>query len=361
MRLIELTCRDFRALNDITLTPQPGINIIRGGNAQGKTTLLEALLYAATSKSHRTTADRDLVRHGAAGFHVRANVQRADRTVQVEAAYAHGSKRFKVNGVAQTRVSDILGRVHLVLFSPEDLNLVKAGAGVRRRFLDMELSQIDSRYLHALQQYRQALRQRNELLRMRAPDPAVLAPWDAQLVQHGGVVIESRARYIAELSPYAAEAYAGIAGDEPLSVHYRPNTPADDLAATLESRREKDLRRKQTTHGPHLDDMELHISGTDARAFGSQGQQRSAVLALKLAELELIRAHVGEYPILMLDEVLAELDAGRARRLFEVVGDAVQCLVTTTEREPRLGFGPGDCANFILEGGTLEPVRPGED
>ncbi len=333
MHLQHMTCQGFRCLGTIDFHPEGGINILRGGNAQGKTSVLEALLFVATSKSHRTNQESELVRHGGEGFRIQAQVARADRAVCLESTCWHGAKRVKVNGVAQSRVSDILGRVNVVFFSPEEITLVKGGAAFRRRFMDMALSQVDKGYLSRLQQYRQALRQRNELLRASNPDPDMLGVWDEQLVKHGQALMAARVSFAALLAERASEVYRRIAVQEAMEVHYEPNIPADtDFLAQLEKGRANDIKRRVTMRGPHRDDLAFSVCGRSARRYASQGQQRTAVLAVKLAEMALVKERTGEYPILLLDEVLSELDACRVQRLFEAIGEGVQCLLTTTDR-----------------------------
>ena len=354
VHLLSVHCRNFRCLSEVSFEPARRLSIIRGANAQGKTSLLEAVHFLALTRSHRTTSDAELVRHGEEAFHLNLRAARNDRAVDVAAHFWKGTKRFRINGVPQTRLSDLLGRVNLVFFSPADIELVQGGAAVRRRFLDMELSQLHPPYLNALQLYRQVLRQRNELLRAHAPDEDLIAVWDVQLVTHGQILIETRQAYIAELSGYAMEAYGRLAGHEQLSLRYEPNVPAAaDLEAILNKVRASDIRRRSTTRGPHLDDLEIHIGGHPARAFGSQGQQKSAALALKLAELGLVHARIREYPVLLLDEVLAELDHTRARRLFEAIPGEVQCIVTTTEAQSDLRRIGVDAAEFVMHQGVL--------
>lgn len=355
MWLTQLTCRRFRCLEAIDFAPEPGLNVIHGDNAQGKTSLLEALLYVCTARSHRTLNERELTRHGEDGFSITATAQRSDRDVLLEAHYWQRAKRFKVNGVAQTRISDILGRINTVFFSPEDVGLVKGSATLRRRFLDMELAQINPRYLTALQHYRQILKQRNSLLKQYKPDGAMLEVWEAQLVPHGEVLMEERTRFVTALSAQATEAYQRIAAQEALTLAYAPDLDgSEDFASLLARTRDTDIRRKQTTRGPHRDDIEIVIAGKPARVYGSQGQQKSAALALKLAEIALIHDQTGEYPILMLDEVLAELDAHRAQHLFEALEDKVQCLVTTTERELTEKIGNRPYRRYQMTRGQLE-------
>ena len=355
MWLTQLTCRCFRCLGDIEFAPGPGLNIVHGDNAQGKTSLLEALLYVCTARSHRTQQERELVRHGEEGFSITARAERSDREVSLEAHYWQKAKRFKVNGVSQTRISDILGRINTVFFSPEDVGLIKGGGSPRRRFLDMEISQINAPYLAALQQYRQVLKQRNSLLKHPRPDVAMLEVWDAQLVGPGETLMRERARFVAALSELAATAYGRIATQEDLQLTYTPDVDeAGSFEAALARSRDTDIRRRQTMRGPHRDDIEIVIAGKSARVYGSQGQQKSAALALKLAEIDLIHDQTGEYPILMLDEVLAELDAHRAQHLFESLVDKVQCLVTTTERELTEKIGGRPYRRYQMTRGELE-------
>lgn len=355
MRLIELTCERFRCLDGLRFAPGPGLNVIRGGNAQGKTSILEAVLYAATSKSHRTSADSDLVQRGEPWFRLGLRAERAAREVAIEIAWQHGAKRIKVNGVNQTRVSDLLGTVRVVIFAPEDADLVRGSASNRRTFLDMELSQLHAAYLHALQRYRHAMRQRNEVLRQPKPDEALLDPWDAQLAEHGTALMRERRRFVDQLAPLADRAYREVAGGEAMHLAYRPDVKEDvALTDALAAARKSDLRQGVTTRGPHRDDLDIVVEDKAARQFASQGQQKTAGLAVKLAELELMRERTGEYPILLLDDVFAELDADRSRRVLSAVPADVQCLVTTTEfaLSPELEVRTPDV--FTIRKGVLE-------
>lgn len=357
MHLIELTCRHFRCLKDIRFVPSKGVNIIQGRNAQGKTSLLEALFYAATSKSHRTNREGDLTAHGEDGFHVEAQVERNDRHVTVEANAWKSERRFKVNGVAQTRVSDVLGKISVVLFTPEDIALVKGAASVRRTFLDMELSQLNTEYLHALQHYRRVLRQRNELLRLRSASGDQLDAWDVQLHLHGSILIKQRADFLADLAVHAREVYGAITNGEELSLAYKPDIlEGDSFADTLTKCRASDVKRGVSTRGPHRDDIELQITERGARTFGSQGQQKSAALAIKLAHLDLITRTIGEPPILLLDEVLAELDSQRATALFQALPSNVQCLVTTATQSPESARTWKKASFFRIEQGEMSTV-----
>jgi len=354
MHLLELECYQFRCLRDVRLEPRERVTLLQGNNAQGKTSVLEALLYAATSKSHRTNREMDLVTYGEHAFSVRAQARRSDREVAVDANWWRGIKRFKVNGVPQTRLSDILGKINVVLFSPEDIVLIKGTAAHRRRFLDMALSQVRPVYLHALQQYRQALRQRNELLRQPKPDPELLDTWDAQLAQHGTSLVHERAAFVARLADLATTAYERIASDEKLGLTYRPDVaPDQSLREALLKGRASDVHRGVTLRGPHRDEVDVRVAGQSARTFASQGQQKTAALALRLAEVELVKERSGEYPVLMLDEVLSELDKRRAERLFEAIDEQVQCLLTTTDLSTKDELFGAECCSYLIEDGKV--------
>ncbi len=355
MHLTRFGATGFRALSEICFEPSPGINVIRGDNAQGKTSILEAILFAATARSHRTNVEAELVTQGENWFQLRANAARKDRDVAIEANWWKGVKRFKINGVFQPRISDILGKLNVVLFSPEDLILVKGSGANRRRFLDMELSQISATYLSALQQYRLALRQRNELLRGHNPDPDLLDPWDAQLVRHGEILMRERRVFIDDLAKRASLAYGRIARGEKFSVAYAPDIPTEgDCEAIVKKTRGSDIKRGTTTRGPHRDDILFEIEGQPARSFGSQGQQRTASLALRLAELDLVKDRTGEYPVLMLDEVLSELDEHRSRLLFDSLDSEVQCLITTTTLVRHTELIRREDAVYQIRRGVLE-------
>ena len=357
MHVTSLHSRSFRGLADMTFEPGAGVNIIYGANAQGKTSVLEAVLYAATTRSHRTTTDMELARHGSNEFHVKASATTGGCPVNIEAHWWKGAKRFKVNGLAQSRLSDILGRLCVVFFSPEDIALVKGAASNRRLFLDMELSQLQPPYLRALQQYRQALRQRNELLRQHQCDPDMLAVWEAQLAEHGHVLMTDRDGAIHELSTMASALYAQLIEDEPLTLSYQPDiADPNAIADTLQKTRASDIQRKNTCRGPHRDDVDIQIAGKSARTYGSQGQQKSAALILKLAEVELMRQRMGEYPVVLLDEALAELDANRARRLLKAVPEAAQAIITTAQPIELLPLSRENATLFHIDRGHLEKI-----
>lgn len=355
MRLTRVSCSGFRRLADTDITPGSRINLIYGANAQGKTSLLEAIMYAATTRSHRTASDDELVCHGADAFHVVIEAETRVGHTFIEAHWWRYAKRFKVNGAPQKRLSDILGKICVVFFAPEDIALVKGSAANRRLFMDMELSQLMPSYLRALQHYRQYLRQRNELLRCQCEDDRQLAPWEIHLAQHGAALMHERENFIRDLSKIAEELYARTVAEEPLELKYRPDiSEPDAIERVLGDTRKSDLIRKSTGRGPHRDDVEILISGKPVRAFGSQGQQKSVALIVKLSEVELMCRRMGEYPVVLLDEALAELDANRAAQLMRVIPSNAQTLITTAQPALLPDFCRAGCRMFFIEEGRLE-------
>ena len=311
-----------------------------------------------TGRSHRTRQDRELIRWGADFASVKVEAQRRDGGHEVELVLpALGRRRIKIAGQEISRSGELMGHVTGVLFSPEDLRTVKDGPAERRRFVDMALSQIRPAYYYALQRYARALKQRNETLKAVAYQPSympTLDAWDEQLAAAGAELMRHRAEYIERLNRVAAETHRGIAdGREQLEIRYLPSvTAGDDVQAGLEAlfgAREGDLRRMTTSVGAHRDDVQILVDGRDVRAYGSQGQQRTAALAMRLSELDVMREQLGEWPMLMLDDVMSELDPGRRRQLVGRL-KGVQTFITCTDAEDLAG----------AEVGKVWRVREGE-
>lgn len=317
--------------------------ILLGDNAQGKSNLLESVELLATLKSHRTSRDRDLVQEGETSGSISATVQRDLATLDLSLILRSGGRRTAIrSGEKLRRQMDFLGALNAVQFSSLDLDLVRGGPGERRTWLDTLLMQLEPVYAHILGQYHQALKQRNALLRQgdAPPDRAQLALWDAQLAALGTRVMRRRSRGLARLAPIAQDWHHAISGHtETLTLQYAPNVPLedDDPAAIqaaffdkIQQRAIAELQQHTSLVGPHRDDIEFTINDTPARQYGSQGQQRTLVLALKLAELNLIESVIGEPPLLLLDDVLAELDLNRQNQLLDAIQDRFQTLITTT-------------------------------
>ena len=340
---------NYRSYEACVLAPCEGVNVLLGDNGQGKTNVLEALYLCCTGRSHRTRQDRELIRWGAEYADVKVESQRRDGSHQVEIILpAMGRRKLKIAGQEASKSGELLGHVTGVLFSPEDLRTVKDGPAERRRFVDMALSQVKPAYYYALQRYARALKQRGEVLKMASVQPGLLATldsWDEQLAAAGAELMRRRREYIARLSAVAGETHREISdGREQLEIRYAPSvTMGEDARAILDNlfaAREQDLRRMTTSVGPHRDDVLLLIGGRDVRAFGSQGQQRTAALAMRLSELDVMREAMGEWPMLMLDDVMSELDPSRRRQLVSHL-KGIQTFITCTDPDDLAGAEVG--------------------
>jgi len=325
--LAELRLRDFRnyAAQDIAFSE--GLTVLAGPNAQGKSNLLEGVYMAAVGRSPRAGRDAEVIRFGQDRAYLRASVC-GTRThiLQVAVDRDSGEKRLKVNGVPAQR-GHFLGRLVVVLAGPLDDEVIRGASAYRRRVLDAALSQVSPSYYFALARYVRVIRQRNRLLREVAPEQAI-APWDEQLVDLGAALVERRRRFVEALSARAATRHARVASGEHLEVTYMCTAGGGDereaLRRALSARRKEEFRRGTSLVGPHRDDLRLAVGGTDLKLFGSRGQQRTAALSLRLAEADLLREELGEWPVVLLDDVLADLDPVRqAFLLREVAGPQV--------------------------------------
>lgn len=340
-----LELAEFRSYESLSLEFGAPLGLIAGGNGQGKTNLLEAIALLAGGRSPRTARDGEMVRRGTPEAAVRGLVRRTQRESVALAVgiRADGAKTVKVGGLPR-RLGELIGELTAVLFLPDDLALVSGAPERRRAFLNGALGQIDRRYLTALGRYRQALRQRNELLRtaeQRRLDEALLLVYDDQLAAEAAVLMAARVEFIAALGREAAAVHARLSGGERLRLEYQPSVPlpeatdepalAAQVAEHLVAARSRELRRGITLVGPHRDELALELDGRSARQFASQGQQRTAALALKIAELRCLTAAAGEPPVLLLDDVLSELDAGRRREVMGLVDEAEQVLITASD------------------------------
>jgi DNA replication and repair protein RecF len=342
MYLKALQLRHFRNYEDQLVAFTAPKTIVLGDNAQGKSNLLESVELLATLRSHRCHRDRDLIQAGEPLGRIAATVQREVGLAELALMLRQGGRRTAIrNGEKLRRQGDFLGALNAVQFSSLDLELVRGGPGERRTWLDTLLMQLEPIYINILGQYGQALKQRNALLRQAGhPDPTQLALWDAQLATLGTRVMRRRSRGLGRLVPIAQQWHQAISGQtEVLTLQYRPNVPLvsdqppEIEGAFLEKIQQRAIAEQQqhtSLVGPHRDDIEFTINDTPARQYGSQGQQRTLVLALKLAELKLIESVVGEPPLLLLDDVLAELDLNRQNQLLEAIQDRFQTVITTT-------------------------------
>ena len=344
MYLKSIHLRQFRNYKEQQVDFTAAKTILVGNNAQGKSNLLEAVELLATLRSHRMARDRDLIRDGEVASQINATLERqngiSDLTLTLR---RNGRRTVALNSENLRRQMDFLGVLNAVQFSSLDLELVRGGPENRRNWLDTLLIQLEPIYAHILQQYNQVLRQRNAFLKQNQEaniQNSELALWDAQLATTGTRVIRRRDRAIQRLAPIAKAWHASISGStEILQINYLPSVPLEQnhpeqiqqaFLEKIQLRAVAELRQGSTLVGPHRDEVELTINQTPARQYGSQGQQRTLVLALKLAELQLIEEVVGEPPLLLLDDVLAELDPSRQNQLLDAIQDRFQTLITTT-------------------------------
>jgi DNA replication and repair protein RecF len=353
MYLKSLHLRHFRNYRDQQIELTSAKTILLGNNAQGKSNLLEAIELLSSLKSHRTSRDRDLIHDGADLAQITAQLQRETGEVELTLTLRHSGRRtVAINGVSMRRQLDFLGTLNMVQFSSLDLDLVRGGPEQRRHWLDGLLVQLEPIYADVIQQYSQVLRQRNALLKARLKaesegfsaetvhPSSELALWDAQLAIAGSRVIRRRARVLDRLAPFAMAWHQAISGStEKLDIRYTPNVTVEEdspealqkaFLEKIQARAIVEQHQGTTIVGPHRDEVEFTINHTPARQYGSQGQQRTLVLALKLAELKLIEEVIGEPPLLLLDDVLAELDLNRQNQLLEAIQDRFQTLITTT-------------------------------
>ena len=324
----------FRNYQTLELNFDPGTNIFYGDNAQGKTNILESVYLCGTTKSHKGSKDRELIQFDAEESHIRMKLKKEGVPVKIDMHLRKNrTKGIAVNGVPIRKASELLGIANFVFFSPEDLNIIKNGPSERRRFLDMELCQLSKVYLNDLSSYNKVVNQRNKLLKEISFRPDyldMLDVWDLQMVQYGKKIIEERRRFVQRLNEIIYEIHQKLTGKkETLMVSYEENISSEELEKTLRKNRDRDIRMKMSLTGPHRDDICFKIKNIDIRKFGSQGQQRTAALSLKLSEIELVKQETNDTPILLLDDVLSELDSSRQRYLLDSIKN-IQTLITCT-------------------------------
>lgn len=332
IRSIEL--KNFRNYENLEISFDEGTNILFGDNAQGKTNILEAAYMSGTTKSHKGSRDREMIRFGEEEAHLKTVVVRGGREYQIDMHLKKNrAKGIAIDKIPIKKASELFGILNIVFFSPEDLNIIKNGPAERRRFVDLELCQLNKLYVYNLVQYNKTVIQRNKLLKdidHNASLKETLPMWNEQLLKYGTELIIMRSKFIKELNPLIAEIHAGLSGGkETLSIAYEPNVSPENFREQLAKNQFQEIRQRQTLTGPHRDDLNFIVNGTDIRRFGSQGQQRTAALSLKLAEIELVKKIVKDYPVLLLDDVLSELDSKRQEHLLSEITH-IQTLITCT-------------------------------
>jgi DNA replication and repair protein RecF len=332
IKSIEL--QNFRNYEDLNISFDEGTNIFYGDNAQGKTNILEAVYLSGTTKSHKCSKDKEMIRFGEQEAHIRTIVVKKDKEYQIDMHLKNNrSKGIAINKVPIKKASELFGILNMVFFSPEDLNIIKNGPAERRRFLDSELCQLDKIYLSDLTTYNKILNQRNKLLKDMVYRPDLkdtLSVWDMQLVETGRKIIRRRKQFVDELNEIVHDIHYRISGEkENLLLQYEPSIEDIFFEDELFRVKERDMRQCMTSVGPHRDDLLFSIGEVDIRKFGSQGQQRTSALSLKLSEIELVKRSIHDTPVLLLDDVLSELDSNRQNYLLNSIHDT-QTLITCT-------------------------------
>ena len=338
MIIKSLELADFRNYQNLKIEFSSGTNILYGDNAQGKTNILEAIYVSATTKSHKGSKDKEIIAFGKDEAHIRTILEKDGAEYRIDMHLrGNKSKGIAVDGQRLKRASDLIGRLNVVFFSPEDLGIIKNGPSERRRFMDMELCQLDQIYLNSLSKYNKLVIERNKVLKdlFEHPEHSVLLDvQDKQLIEYGSVIIKAREKFIRDLNEIICPIHEKLTGGkELLSIYYEPNVELSEFEQKLTMSRQKDIYAKQTTVGPHKDDFSFIVKrnddGIDIRKYGSQGQQRTASLSLKLSEIEIVKRSKKENPVLLLDDVLSELDSGRQNYLLNTIGD-IQTIITCT-------------------------------
>lgn len=334
MILKSLELSNFRNYKSLDLTFDSGTNILYGDNAQGKTNILEAIYLSATTKSHKGSKDKDVIRFGEEEGHIRTLLDKEDMDYKVDMHLRKSkSKGIAINGQKIKKAAELLGLLNVVFFSPEDLSIIKDGPSERRRFVDMELCQLDAFYLYNLNHYNKIVNQRNKLLKDLYFNPDLketLSIWDSQLLSFGSKIIERRQVFVEQLNEIITDIHTKLSGGkETLKILYEPNVDFDNFEKKLCFNQERDIKLKMTSTGPHRDDFCFMVGDIDIRKFGSQGQQRTAALSLKLSEIELVKKIAKDTPVLLLDDVLSELDSSRQNYLLNSIGD-IQTIITCT-------------------------------
>lgn len=334
MIIKSLELADFRNYEELNISFDKGTNILYGDNAQGKTNILEAIYVSATTKSHKGSKDKEIVNFNKEEAHIRTYLEKEDVEYRVDMHLRKNkSKGIAIDGQKIKKAADLLGLLNVVFFSPEDLAIIKNGPSERRRFADMELCQLDSFYLYNLNHYNKIINQRNKLLKDMYFNPGLketLNIWDSQLVSFGSKIIERRELFSKQLCEIIGEIHSKLSGGkEELIVKYEPDVSIEEFETKMRENQERDIRAKMTQAGPHRDDFSFIVNGIDIRKFGSQGQQRTAALSLKLSEIELVKKVAKDTPVLLLDDVLSELDSNRQNYLLNSIGD-IQTIITCT-------------------------------
>ncbi len=364
VKRLELT--DFRNYESLAIDFSEGTNILSGNNAQGKTNILEAIYLCGTTKSHKGSKEKEMIKFSKDEAHIRVYINRDGIDYKID-YHLNGSKRkaVAIDNIPVKKYSEIFALMNVVSFSPEDLSIIKNGPAERRHFCDMELCQLDKIYMFHLSNYNKTLLQRNQMLKNYSPEsltPEFVSVWDEQLITNGEKIINIRKAFIDELGEIARNIhYKLTGGKEKLTLIYEANSEESEYAAKLRAGTARDISARMTLVGPHRDDICFMIEKEgaeeiDVRKYGSQGQQRTAALTLKLAEIELVKRKVKNTPIILLDDVLSELDRSRQKQLLEGI-DGMQTIITCTGLEEFVDCSAEITKVFHVENGKVTTVN----
>ncbi|OCA82174.1 DNA replication/repair protein RecF [Bacillus sp. FJAT-27225] len=368
MYIEQLSLKNYRNYEGLTVSFENKVNVFLGENAQGKTNIMESIYVLAMAKSHRSSNDKDLIRWDTEYAKIEGRIKKRHGSIPMQLVISKKGKKAWFNHIEQQRLSQYVGNMNVVMFAPEDLNLVKGSPQVRRRFIDMEIGQVSPVYLHGVSQYMKILQQRNHYLKMmqikKTNDETMLDILTEQFIEAAAKITIKRIEFLKLLEEWAQPIHKGISrGTEMLEIRYAPSVnvlEAQDLSKMIETYKERFFKIKQreiergtTLFGPHRDDVIFLVNGRDVQTFGSQGQQRTTALSVKLAEIELIHSEIGEYPILLLDDVLSELDDYRQSHLLNTIAGKVQTFVTTTSIEGIDHQTMKEASTFIVTAGEI--------
>ncbi|MDP4171267.1 MAG: DNA replication/repair protein RecF [Bacillota bacterium] len=368
MYIEQLSLRNYRNYEELNLEFDNNVNVFLGENAQGKTNVMESIYVLAMAKSHRTSNDKELIRWDEDYAKIEGRIQKQRGSIPMQLVISKKGKKAKCNHIEQQKLSQYIGNMNVVMFAPEDLHLVKGSPQVRRRFIDMEIGQVSAVYLHDMSQYQKILLQRNHYLKMlqinKKNDPVMLEILTEQFIQAAVKVTKKRFEFLRLLENWAQPIHEGISrGLETLKISYKPSVDVSeeqDLSKMIkcfeekfEKTKKREMERGITMFGPHRDDLVFYVNGRDVQTFGSQGQQRTTALSVKLAEIELIHSEIGEYPILLLDDVLSELDDYRQSHLLNTIQGKVQTFVTTTSINGIDHQTLKDASTYQVNSGTI--------
>ena len=372
MYIEHLLLENYRNYEELTVQFENKVNVILGENAQGKTNMMESIYVLAMAKSHRTSNDKDLIRWDEEYAKIEGRIKKAHSSLPMQLVISKKGKKAKCNHIEQQKLSQYIGNMNVVMFAPEDLHIVKGSPQVRRRFIDMEIGQVSPIYLHDISQYQKILQQRNHYLRLlqtkKQTDLAMLEILSEQFINVAAKIVLKRYEFLHQLENWAKPIHQGISrGLETLKLEYKPSadvSESHDLSKMINVYEEKfskimnkEIERGVTMFGPHRDDLLFFVNGRDVQTFGSQGQQRTTALSVKLAEIELIHTEINEYPILLLDDVLSELDDYRQSHLLNTIQGKVQTFVTTTSTDGINHQTLKEAATFTVDNGEVKKIQ----